>query len=443
MNTARTAPRWVLAALITTALCSVNWAQAPTTAQLRLAIERQADWWFPRSIDSLQGGFIETYDLDGQPQRDEVRTLVFQCRQVWLASTLAQALPNRAPAMRQHVEHGLRYIRDRFGDAQHGGLFWARTLDGGPTPRFGDQKHAYSLSFVIYAGATAHRAAPDAGGLALAQQTFAWLDAHAHDGRHGGYHEAYDRDGRPCLQPKGPGPQRFDALGTLYGFKSMNTHIHLLEAFTALYRAWPDPHLRQRLAELDDIVRHRIYVEPGCLNLYFTRDWRAMPDHASFGHDVETAFLLTESAHALGLDDATSSVQPKRLVDHALEFGWDTTHGGFFDVGAAFRKPKVEPKTWWVQAEGLHVLALMHRRYPDQPLYAQRLAEQWRFIADHQIDPADGAWFASVNADGSRIPDAPKAHRWKAGYHTVRALVESLRLLESPLDLGDAAASTP
>src|SRR5690606_11128014 len=142
--------------------------------------------------------------------------------------------------------------------------------------------------------------------------------------------------------------RKLDSIGTAYGFKSMNSHIHLLEAYTALYHVWPDDALRLRLEQLLLRVRDVIQVEPGALHMFFTRDWRAVPNGNSFGHDVETAFLLIEAAEALGdpWPEQTHTIA-RRLVDHALEWGFDDELGGFYDHGGAFRPPYDQKKVWW------------------------------------------------------------------------------------------------
>ncbi len=144
----------------------------------------------------------------------------------------------------------------------------------------------------------------------------------------------------------------------------MNSHIHLLEAITALYRIWPDPLVEKRLRELFLVVRDKIAVEPGCLNLFFTPDWCPVPEHDSFGHDVETAYLLLEAAErSKEPDDAKTLTVARCLVDHALQWGWDERLGGFYDRGAAFAPACGREKIWWTQAEGLNALLLMHARF--------------------------------------------------------------------------------
>jgi mannobiose 2-epimerase len=214
----------------------------------------------------------------------------------------------------------------------------------------------------------------------------------------------------------------------------MNTHIHVLEALTALYHVWPDPLAEQRLREVFLLVRDKIAVEPGCLNQFFTPDWRPIPDHDSFGHDIETAFLLLEAAHALKEpDDTKTPAVAKSLVDHALDWGWDKTRGGFYDRGVAFGDACGKEKVWWTQAEGLNVLLLMHQRYGRQtPRYYNAFLKQWDFIWNYQIDHEHGEWHETVSPEGKPHPGQAKGTVWKASYHNGRALMnvaEGLREL--------------
>ena len=274
--------------------------------------------------------------------------------------------------------------------------------------------------------------------LRVARDAFDWLERCAHDPQHGGYYEALTRDGKPVLQwdPAAPLVQRCDRLSVYYGFKSMNAHIHLLEALAELHRVDPEPLVQERLQEMLAIVRDRIAVEPGALNLYLTADWRAVPAHDSFGHDVETTYLLLEAAESLGQghDNRTLTVA-RQLTDHALDWGWDQTHGGFYDKGEAFRAAFEHNKVWWTQVEGLNTLLLLHRRFGQSTdRYWQAFRLQWDFIARHQLDPQYGGFFESVTHDGILHGDGQKSSPWKAAYHTGRALmnvVRSLRQMET------------
>jgi cellobiose epimerase len=192
------------------------------------------------------------------------------------------------------------------------------------------------------------------------------------------------------------------------------------------------PVVKERLRELLTIVRDKIAVEPGALNLYLTRDWRAIPAHDSFGHDVETAYLLVEAAEALGIpDDARTWEVARRLVDHALDWGWDDEHGGFYDKGESFGAPAWDrKKVWWTEAEGLNALLVMHHKFGMRTdRYSKAFRKQWDFIEKHMIDPVHGGWFAETARDGTRIGDGAKANPWKANYHTSRALMNVATLL--------------
>ena len=217
-----------------------------------------------------------------------------------------------------------------------------------------------------------------------------------------------------------------------FGFKSMNSHIHLLEAIAELSRVDATPLVKQRLQEVHAIVRDRIAVEPGALNLYLTDDWQAITAHESFGHDVETAYLLVEAADALGLpDDPKTWHMARRLVDHALDWGWDGEHGGFYDKGESFNgEAFAKNKVWWTQAEGLNALLLMHKKFGGETdRYGNAFLKQWDFIARHLLDPKHGGWFGETTRAGTLVGDGRKATQWKANYHASRALMNVARML--------------
>jgi mannobiose 2-epimerase len=378
--------------------------------------------WFPRAVDPA-GGFFQNYNEDWSRGTGNEKSIVYQARLTWIAAQAASRYPALAGTYKGYARHGLDFLTGRMWDAKSGGFFWG--LDDAGAPERGGEKHVYGVSFALYALCGEYGATHDARALALAQRAYRWLDAHAHDAEHGGYYEALTARGDPILAPTNPA-QPDDEIGTRYGIKTMNTHIHLLESLTALYAVWPDAGLRTRLEEVFALVRDRIAVEPvGALNYQFLPDWRPLPDHDSFGHDVETAYLLTEASAALGRpDDARTWALARRIVDHALDFGWDGTHGGFYDSGSVFGKPYATEKIWWVQAEGLNALLLMHARYGKQtPRYWAAFNRQWAFVRDHQTDHAHGGWQATTQEDGTSIPGRAKSDGWTEAYHQGRALL--------------------
>jgi mannobiose 2-epimerase len=352
----------------------------------------------------------------------------------WTAAAFARYSPEHRDEFATYARHGIEFLDRVMKDKEFGGLHWVLDSKGRLDPSRGDEKHAYGIAFAIYAASTVADVTGDERALALARDTFDWLDRHAHDAKHGGYFEALRRDGSPILgwADGTPVARRADRLGIYYGYKTMNVHIHLLEAVTALSRVDRRATVKERLRELHGIVRDKIAVAPGALNLYLTPDWRAVPAHDSFGHDVETAYLLVEAAEALGIpDDPRTWETARSLVDHALDWGWDEEHGGFYDKGDAFGSPAWDrKKVWWTEAEGLNALLVMDRKFGKRDdRYARAFRKQWDFIEKHMIDPRHGGWFAETTREGSLIGDGAKANPWKANYHTSRALMSVSLLL--------------
>jgi mannobiose 2-epimerase len=387
--------------------------------------------WYPRALDRDLGGFHQTFARDWSPRPDPNRFLVYQARMTWTAAAFADRAGDRRDDFLGYSRYGIEYLDTVMRDREQGGFHWVLGPQGEIDPALGAEKHVYGTAFALYAASKAYEVTHDDRARTVARDAFDWLERHAHDPDHGGYFEALSRDGTPLLRRDDPA-RRADRLGVYYGFKSMNSHIHLLEAVAEYYRIERTPSVEARLRELLEIVRDRIAVEPGALNLYLTRDWRPAPAHDSFGHDVETAYLLVEAAEVLGLPDNPKTWSVARsLIDHALDHGWDAEHGGFFDKGDVFAgAPYDTTKVWWAQAEGLNALLLMHRKFGrETDRYGRAFLQQWDFIAAHQLDPEHGGWFADLTRDGRLLGDGAKATQWKANYHTARALMNVSQML--------------
>lgn len=425
-----------------------NYPAGPTS-YLRLAGQMEKHFregvlafWFPRCVDRERGGFHPSFLNDGTRGTDDDRMIVFQSRMTWVAAQVVMRCPDLAEAYRPIVAHGVACLDEVMWDKEFGGPFWQVDASGKLRPGDPGRKHAYGIAFCIYAAAAAHEATGSGRALDLARRTFRWLDDHAHDAANGGYHEALRRDGTPILDPPPDATGATALLGTPHGFKSMNAHIHLLEALTGLRAVWPDPVLTARLNEVFEIVRDRIAAPPGALHLYFAPDWRPVPGHDSYGHDVETAYLLLEAHHALERQDADATLAVARsLVDNPLRHGWDKRHGGFYDFGSPLGQHCATEKIWWTQAEGLNALLLMHARFgAETPKYYDAFLRQWAFIWNHQIDHEHGEWFQTVSHDGAPERDRPKGSHWKSAYHNGRALLNAAETLRR---LGASPPATP
>ncbi len=397
-------------------------------------LKRQVlDRWYPACVDRVLGGFHQDFNRDWSRKPSTTRSLVFQSRMTWLAAEAAGTFPGERDAYLLIARHGLDGLRIHLADPEGGGFYFATDRPG--TPRAAaDVKHTYGMSFAIYAASAASQAGASSAATEVAVQAFSWLNDNAWDDTNGGCYEALQRSGKPIIAHQvapGEAPPQ-DSIGTPIGYKSMNTHIHLLEAFTALYRVWPDQTLRARITELQALITGKMWAEPGSLHTIFTPDWKPVTGGDSFGHNAETGFLLVESMRSLGFaDDQDTWRRSRALLDHALTYGWDQEHGGFFDTGDGKGGVCDDTKTWWVQAEGLNALCLMHNRLGHETdRYLKIMLELWQFIENHQADPEHGGWYGYLSRDGHSILDnGAKASEWKTAYHNARALMNVIKLL--------------
>jgi mannobiose 2-epimerase len=369
--------------------------------------------WCPRVLDREAGGYLCNFDHRWGARGSRPKTVVFQSRALWLASQGWLRYAND-PRYREAAELGFAFLAEQQWDAEAGGFFWRLGAAGNGI------KPAYGMAFGIFALAAHATASGSEASAALAFRAFEWLDHHGYDGENGGYQELFARDGARLCEPTSSIGSR-DPLGTPVGYKSMNAHVHLLEAFTALYRLRPEPLLAARLTELLDLVRDRIATTPpGALHQVFLPDWTPVPGACSFGHDIEAAYLMLAAAVLGRARDEQTEAVAKALVDHALEWGWDPVCG-LYDSGGAFGPVYDRRKIWWAQAESLNTLAQMAQRYPEEPRYRDCFLAQWSYLLTHQIDHRHGEWHA-VGRDTLRWP-APKSSEWKCGYHNGRALM--------------------
>ena len=387
--------------------------------------------WFPRTLDREHGGFLCDLDYRWQPAGRHPKTVVFQSRNTWLASQAAIRYPDD-PRYLEAVRHGFAFLKDVQWDRDHGGWFWKLDRSGKVTAETQGVKHAYGIGFGIYASAAVYQATKDPQALDLARRGFEWLEKHGHDNAHGGYHEFFARDGKGINDAaSNPLGGDRDAIGTKLGLKSMNAHIHLLEAFAALYQVWPDEKVRVRLNELLELVRDRITVPPGAMHQFFRPDWTPVEAPDSYGHDIETGYLLIEAAEVLHkADDARTRAVAKSLVDHTLDYGWDKDRGGVYESGGVLGHVHDQRKVWWAQAEALNALLVMARLYPDDSRQYRKLFEKhWEYCKANCIDARHGEWYPDA-LDARGNAKANKASEWKAGYHTGRAILNAAEWLK-------------
>jgi mannobiose 2-epimerase len=407
-------------------------SRAQGIAELRAAvpaIRRNLDdnvlrFWYPGTIDREHGGFLIDHDATGRFKGEAPKAIVTQARMVWLSARLVRE-GRGGEAMREAARQGYRFLMDRMWDPAHGGFYWE--VDRAGTRVVARNKHLYGQAFGLYALAEYALATKDATALADARRLFDLLEARAHDGQFGGYREFFAPDWTP------PPPDARPYLGGSPDWKLMNTHLHLMEALTVLYRADPSPRVALRLSELVAIESNAVVRKAaGACTDRYRRDWTPILDtdgaRASYGHDLENIWLIVDALDALGLSPAPYRDLFTQLFAYSMKFGYDPSHGGFFDSGPLGEPADRRAKVWWVQAEAL-VSALTMYKLTGESSYARVFLETWRFVDTVQTDWTAGEWHPTITPEGT--PTGEKAHRWKAGYHNGRALLESIRIIDT------------
>ena len=398
--------------------------------------------WYPAVIDSEHGGYLTTFTYDFKPTGPQEKMIVTQARHIWTSAKADTAYPGVADYKRSAV-HGLNFLKDVMWDKTYGGFYQLVDREGNVKDY---QKTAYGNAFAIYALAAYYMAFQDTAALNLAKKGFQWLEKNSHDPQYKGYFQHLNRDGS-IVKRDSSVPSTSDL-----GYKDQNSSIHLLEAFTELYQVWPDQLLQSRLVEMLTLVRDTITNNKGNLILFLYPNWKPVSfvdsseatvlkhrnlDHVSFGHDVETAYLMMEASHVAGLknDEKTMTVA-KRMVDQALRNGWDSNNGGFYDEGYYFKeKPGItiikDTKNWWAQAEGLNTLLIMADLYPEDELkYFEKFKTMWTYVNTNLIDHQYGEWYQGGLDKEPDQKEKLKGHIWKASYHQYRALANCVKRLK-------------
>jgi len=422
--------------------------------EIKSSLDNLVRVWYPIAIDSNNGGFYSDFNFKWEREGEQKKMLVSQARHIWTASALSTFYGD--DNYTKIAAHGYNFLKDHMWDQEHGGFHTLLVQDGNTLKPEGNTKSSYGNAFGIYGLAVYYGISKDSAALNLAKKTFYWLEEHAHDPVYKGYFDVLQLDGSWMVDIPN-NDMGYDNF-IRKDWKDQNSSIHLMEAFTALYEVWPNPLLKERLEELLMLIRDTITTPEGFLTLHLERDWTPVSfkdstdvyrienfwlDHVSFGHDVETGFLLLEASQALyHKKDITTMQIAKKMTDHAIDRGWDLEKGGFFDGGYYLDGSDVctilnPAKIWWSQAEGLNALLLMARLYPEEREYYELFEKQWNYINEYLIDHTYGGWY-DEGLDSN--PDAVhhvKAQIWKVNYHNIRSLINVIEMLEGRFKLTD------
>lgn len=409
------------------------------------------DNWYPRIIDQEYGGYLTNFSYDWEQLPNQDKYLVYQARHIWTLSMLYKNYPDRSEFL-EYANHGFKFLKEKMWDAEAGGFYIIVDQEGNPIPENIHEKRIYGNAFAIYALAEYFSVSKNEDALELAKKSFEWIEKNPHDPVYGGYFEFLHRDGSPVLE----GQEFHTTLNdhVVVGLKDYNSSIHILEALTTLYKVWPDDLVRERLEEMFLVVRDIMVTDPGYLLLYFKADWEHISDdgldtsdgedlwftnHVTFGHDIETSYLLYEAAEALHIHDEKTMDIIKKLTDHTLMKGWDKKNGGIFDKGRYITADSLiiidEKKAWWGEIEAFNSMLLLHSLYPEDKMdYYGYFLKQWDYLNTYQIDHEYGGWYSGGLDTNPRSKMANKAHGWKTTYHNSRGMVNSINTLKKLTD---------
>lgn len=404
--------------------------------------------WYPLVVDKKYGGYFSNISYDWRILPEQDKMIVTQARHIWTAAKVASFFDKEF--FKEVAFHGFKFLKDKMWDKDYGGLYQMRNREGNLSGYNGffDEKRVYGNAFGIYCLAALYELNHDDEILRLAKNTFKWVEEHAADLQYNGYFQFLRREGIPFDKDSNYKTKAVDAAEV--GYKDQNSSIHLLEAYTELYNIWKSPELYERLKNILFLIRDTIATEKGYLNLFFNSKWEPISfrdtpeeirrmnyglDHVSFGHDYETAFLMLEASYILEIEnDSSTLLKSKKMIDHAIEYGWDKDSGGFFDGGYYFTENgKCEiikdTKVWWSQAEGLNALLLFSKIFPQDKKYYDLFLQQWEYIKKFLIDDKYGDWYWGSLEKEPFYRFEPKGNIWKGTYHTGRTLMNCIKML--------------
>ncbi|GIO52043.1 AGE family epimerase/isomerase [Paenibacillus cineris] len=361
--------------------------------------------------DDRHGGYYGEVSVDLQTDTLAPKGGIATARQLWSFSAAYRVTGEKVWA--SHAKHAYSFLKDRLIDRERGGMYWMVDHEGQPLDT---RKHVYAQSFAVYSLSEYSRATGDAEALELARELFGLIEEKGYNTGIQAYKEEFDREWNEQ-------PNEMLSENGLNADITMNTTIHVLEAYTTLYRVWPDPRVRSALENLLSMLYNRIYdPEKKRLNVFFDRSWNSLLDLTSFGHDIEASWLIDDAMKAIGSDHADYA---KMVVDIAYQIA-DTAvsedgslmneqHGDRID----------DTRIWWVQAESMVGFYNAYQRTGDTR-FLDLIDRMWTYTKTHIIDSRGGGeWYWSVQADGQ--PDRREiAGPWKCPYHNSRFCIEMI-----------------
>ncbi len=377
-------------------------------------IDAIAAWWMTHAQDPLYGGVYGKIDNDNKVVETAAKGAVLHSRVLWTFSAFYRTTGNMA--YRQMAQKAYVFITTHLMDDSHGGLYWTVSRKGEPLHT---KKQVYAIAFGIYALSQYHLATEDAKALEQAIAMFQLIESKALDGVHGGYFEAFDRQWQPLAD------MRLSEKDSNMA-KTMNTHLHLLEAYSELYVCWPQPQLAAAIGNLLALF-FRYFIDPDThhLHLFFNDRWQKAGSLISFGHDVEAAWLLQEAAGRIGHIGWQQKTSDNAVaIASAAAKGLDSDGGLWYEQDAVSGL-MVKEKHWWPQAEAM-VGFYNAYQITGNNNWLVRATRSWDYIKQNMRNMQHGEWYWGRDADGAIMQGQDKAGLWKCPYHNGRACLQLL-----------------
>jgi len=397
-------------------------------------------FWTTHGVDKEYGGFLTYLDKHGKPTGETDKTLVCQTRMIYSAASAHRAGLGEGRFL-PIAKQGVEFLLKHFWDDVNTGWFWTTSGDGTPENR---SKLTYGHSFAIYALSEYAMASGDERGIEMAEETYKSLTRLAADEENGGFLEFMEED----WSPKRPGVYGGDR-------KSLDVHMHLMEAFTNLYAATGEAVYKDDANYVIGLIfRHMLHPEHGTGIAQFSLDWQPLRaiifrdvwgsdrdvqeddgrplNNTSFGHNVEFGWLLKHSVDILGLDLNDYKADMRKLYDHCVQYGIDRERGGVFCEGPHDGPARELNKEFWQQAETLVAMLDACLLFGD-PKYWDAYWNVHRFCMDHVINHEVGEWLPLLD-ENNTVLWRYMGHAWKINYHTVRSMIQSERRLAALLD---------
>jgi cellobiose epimerase len=372
-------------------------------------------YWMKYTVDEVKGGFCGKVDNNNTCYTDADKGSVLNARILWTFSAAHNL--TKEPQYIAIAKRAFEYIQNHFTDKEYGGVYWSVTGNGEPADT---KKQIYALAFVIYACSEYYRAVQHEQAKMLAIELYTLIQQYSFDNERGGYLEAFARDWKPLADLRLSSKDANEK-------KTMNTHLHILEAYSSLYGIWPNEELAHNITLLlNDFDNHIINKQTGHLNLFFDEDWTVKSDTVSYGHDIEASWLLLEAAETIENKELIGKMKTNAIsMARAATRGLDADGGLWYEFEPS-QLHLVKEKHWWPQAEAL-VGFFNAWQISGNERYLQYVFNNWTFIKQYIRDHKNGEWFWGINEDHSVMQNQDKAGLWKCPYHNGRACIEILR----------------